>query len=217
MISLDASHVYRDETGRVWPGVTTILGGSKPDSCGRRAWPGVPPWLGRFDRIPADTLEYKRQLGSAVHHATALDDLGVLDEASLDEAVGVRLEGWRRYRAESGFTPLPGCIERIVWHPSIGFCGTLDRIGTLRGGTALIDVKTASASTGLDAGPQTAAYLSAARASMPERELPARVVRGSVHLTDDGRGLYVPHTNGRDWNAFLAALELWNFAQKGTR
>jgi hypothetical protein len=206
-----------DETGRVWPGVTTILGGSKPDAAGRRAWPGVPPWLGRFDHVDENTLEYKRQLGSAVHHATALDDLGVLDETTLDDAVGIRLEGWRRYRAESGFTPLPGAIELLVWHPLIGYAGTLDRVGMLRGGTALIDVKTSDPSTGLDAGPQTAAYLEAHRATRPGA-LSARVTRGSVHLTDDGRYHYVPHTNRRDWNVFLAAIELFNFtAQRGTR
>jgi hypothetical protein len=191
----DATHVYRDESGKVWPSVTRILG-------------TVPPWLGKFDRIPADTLEYKRQLGSAVHHATALDDLGQLDEASLCDEVGIRLEGWRKYRAESGFVPLSGCIERIVWHVSMGYCGALDRIGALRGGQCLCDVKTSDPSTGLDAGPQTAAYLEAYRSTV---SIAARVARCSVHLTDDGRYHIVPHTHRRDFDVFKAALELFNF------
>lgn len=193
-----AAHSYTDEAGRRLPSVTQILG-------------AAPPWLGRFDRIDPSVLEYKRALGSAAHHATALDDLGLLDEDSLDEALVPYLAAWRKYRAESGFVPT--VIEHVVHHPTLGFAGTLDRIGFDGDRRAVcLDVKTADASTGRLAGPQTAAYLEAFRACTPDHGLPARVLRCSVHLGNDGRYVVVPHTNRRDWHAFLAALELWNFA-----
>jgi hypothetical protein len=193
----DPAHEYRDETGRIWPSVTGILG-------------AVPPWLGRYDRIPPDVLEYKRQLGTAVHHATALDDQGLLDETTVCDAIVPYLEAWRRYRAESGFTPLTDAIERVVWHEALGYAGALDRVGLLRSGRWLLpDVKSSDPSTGSDAGPQTAAYLEAYRSHGPL--LPARIDRCSVHLQDDGTYRVVPHTNRRDFNVFCAALELFNF------
>lgn len=198
----DPEHIYADETGRVLPGVTSILG-------------SVPPWLHRYDDVPADVLDYKRQVGSAVHHATALDDQGVLDMDTVDDALVSYLEAWRRYRAETGF--VPDVVEQLVHHPSLGYCGTLDRIGHTRHLVTLLDVKTADPSTGLDAGPQTAAYLEAYRACTPNHGLPARVQRCSVHLSDDGRYRVVPHTNRRDFDVFKAALELWNFSSPKRR
>ena len=194
-----ADHTYRDERERQWPSVTKILG-------------AVPPWYDAYRGVRPDVLEYKRQLGSAVHHATALDDLGTLDESSVQDVIGIRLEGWRRYRRESGFEALDGCIELIVAHPTMDYAGTLDRLGRLRNGDYLLpDVKTADPSSGLKAGPQTAAYLEAYRTMAPNN-LPARVARGSVHLTDDGQYHFVPHTSRRDFKVFCAALELWNFS-----
>jgi hypothetical protein len=201
-------HAYRDDAGATWPGVTSILGGSAPDGRGRRAWPGVPPWAGRFDAVPADTLEYKRQVGEAVHLATALDDRGQLDDETVADVVRPYLEAWRRYRREKSFTPT--LIEQTVWHPQIGYAGTLDRMGTIGRVRWLVDIKTGSESDADLAGPQTAAYLEAARA-MGHAEAQGIVDRGTVHLREDGAYRLVPHTNRRDWNAFLAALELMNF------
>ncbi len=202
-ISFDvATHTYRDESGRRLPSVTQILG-------------AVPPWLGRFDLVPADTLEYKRQLGTAVHHATALHDQGVLDYDTLDDAIRPYLDAWCLYRAETGFVPT--VIEQIVHHPTLGYCGTLDRIGRTPTAVVLLDVKSADPSSGYLSGPQTAAYLCAYLACTPNHGLPARVQRCSVHLAGDGRYRIVPHTNRRDLDVFKAALELWNFSSPERR
>lgn len=213
----DPDHVYTDETARVWPGVTTILGGEKPTV--KHRWPGVPPWSTRYEGIPAEVLEAKRLFGSVVHAATAYHDEGDLDESTLDAAAGRRLEGWCRYRAETGFEPLLErdadgqvlrCwIELVIWHPSMGYAGTLDRLGRTRDGVwTLPDVKTSDPSDGEDAGPQTAAYLRAAQALYPTI-VPALVRRCSVHLTDDGRYRVVPHTDRQDFDIFGHALGLY--------
>lgn len=192
----DPDHVYTDETGRVWPGVTSILG-------------AVPPWLGRFDHVPADRLEYKRQLGTAIHLAIALDADGALDEASVDPAVGPYLAAWRRFKAETGF--VARWTEQVVWHPTYGFAGTLDALGAMPDGRKLlVDAKSGSEQDADLAGPQTAAYIEAARA-LGLAGADGVVSRCSVHLRDDETYRIVPHTNRRDWNVFLAALELHNF------
>lgn len=47
--------------------------------------------------------EYGRQRGSFVHLARHLDDVGELDEDSIDPAIAPYLEAWRRFKRESGF------------------------------------------------------------------------------------------------------------------
>lgn len=47
--------------------------------------------------------EEGRERGSYVHLATHLDDMGELDESSLDPVIVPYLEAWRRFKRESGF------------------------------------------------------------------------------------------------------------------
>ena len=192
----DPEHVYRDQDAHVWPSVTQILG-------------AVPPWLGRFDHIPPDRLEYKRQLGSAVHQAIALDAEGDLDEGSVDPAVLPYLIAWRRYQAESGF--VARWTERVIWSGRHGYAGTLDALGVLPDGRKLlVDAKTGSPVDAPLAGPQTAAYLEAAReAGLAGAD--GVVYRASVHLRDDETYRVMPHTSREDWSVFLAALQLFRF------
>jgi hypothetical protein len=200
---IDPEHYYLDSEGRRWPSVTQILG-------------SVPPWLGRFDHVPEERLNYKRDIGTAVHLAIALDAEGDLDEHSIAPELAGYLDAWRRYKAESGFVAL--WTEHVVWHPALGYTGTLDALGTTGGGMKklLADAKTGSELDADLAGPQTAAYLEAAR-SMGLAGADGIVERCSVHLRDDGTYRVVPHRNRRDWNVFTAALELFNFRCRRTR
>lgn len=205
---IDPEHVYLDDEDHEWPGVTRILGGDDPYGKGRQKWEGVPPWSTRFLHVPPDRLEYRRQLGTAAHAAIALDVAGELDPETVDPAVLPYLEGWRRYRRESGFVPRE--TEVVVWHEVYHYAGTFDHLGTIGPAWYLIDTKTGSDQDADLAGPQTAAYLEAAHAAM---SVPHTVKRASVHLKDDGIYRVVPHTSRRDWNVFLAALELFNFTK----
>lgn len=197
----DPEHVYADDSGAVLPGTTSVL-------------ETVTPWLGRFDAVPPDRLEFKRQLGAAVHAAIALEFADDLDESSLDPAVLPYLEARRRFCRESGFTPT--LSESVVWHPRYRYAGTLDDFGHMPDHVWwLIDSKTIHESHADLSGPQTAAYLEALRAHNPQ--LPPIVKRASLHLRDDGTYRFVPHTNPRDFAVFLAALEIHNFNAQRTR
>jgi hypothetical protein len=206
VLTLTDGHLHRDETGTVWPGVTSILGGDG------RGWDGVPPWAHRFDRIAPEVLEAKRVLGNAVHVATAEDDQGRLDLVQ-EEAIPY-VKAWRTYRAESKFVPVH--IECEVWHELFHYAGVLDRIGTVGKRTYLVDIKTGSEQDADLAGPQTAAYLEAARhlgligATVP-------VTRCSVHLRATGDYRVSIHANRRDWARFQAALELYTFCLERRR
>ena len=123
-LTLSDAHVYTDETGKVWPNVTSILKDA-----------------GIVDTRFFDT--YSRDRGKAVHLATALYDRGDLDEDSVDPIVRPYLDAWIRFRAESGF--VPEMIERIVWNENFLYAGTLDRTGTITGRQVLLDIKSGAA------------------------------------------------------------------------
>lgn len=184
-------HVYRLD-GVVIPNVTRILG-----------------ILDETWRVPAETLRAAAELGTAVHAACEYDDLGTLDESSVDADVWGYLEGWRRFRAETGFAP--ELIEARVFHPKLRYCGTLDRVGTLRGKHALLDIK--SGAKWASHGPQTAAYQAAYEAEGGAHV--ARVqARYCLYLKSDGRYDLVPQKGKGDLSVFLAALTLTQYKEQ---
>lgn len=77
--------------------------------------------------------EWSRDRGSMVHLATHYDDLGELDEDSLDPVIVPYVEAWRRFKRESGFiveaseTGLASRVHR--------YAGTLDTRGYFPAGT----------------------------------------------------------------------------------
>jgi hypothetical protein len=112
----DADHTYRLD-GVVLPSVTHTL-----EAAGIIPPYNGDPWFG--DR------------GTAVHTATWLDDQGLLDEATVDPRIVGHVEAWRRYRRDSGFTPVGG--EAPMAHPLYRYAGTPDRWDA----HLLIDIKT---------------------------------------------------------------------------
>ena len=74
--------------------------------------------------------EWYMNRGTAVHLATALYDKGTLDERTVDPVIRGSLESWKKYR--DGYTP--SSIERTLYDPVYGLCGTVDRL-------ALLDIK----------------------------------------------------------------------------
>lgn len=112
----DADHIYRLD-GVVIPSVTQTL-----ETAGIIQPYTGDPWYG--DR------------GTAVHAATWLDDQGVLDEATVDPHIVGFVEAWRRFRRESGFTPVGG--EMPLHHTLHRYAGTPDRWDI----SLLTDIKT---------------------------------------------------------------------------
>lgn len=93
-------------------------------------------------RIPESTLNWKRDLGIAVHKACQLFDLGQLDEESLDPAIVPYLEGYKTFLVD--YEPTWDGIEQIVFEPTARYAGTLDRVGRTKDGPTLIDIKTSA-------------------------------------------------------------------------
>lgn len=96
-----------------------------------------------YSDLPKATRVMALARGSAVHSATQFNDEGDLDEILLDDALKPYLAAWRKFRAETGFTP--SLIEHRVCHPTYRYAGTLDRIGRSNAGPLqIVDIKTST-------------------------------------------------------------------------
>jgi hypothetical protein len=184
----ETQHRYT-HNGIIIPSVTTILAAA-----------GLPDLSG----IPAVTLQWKAELGTMVHLATELDDLGELDEDSIDDRITPYLEAYRRFKSKSGFEIID--IEKMVFDPALKYAGKLDRFGILNGKRTLLDIKTGVFDP-LSVGPQTAAY------DRANNDLKCN--RYALQLKDDG--IYKLHrlNNQNDFNIFLSALNLYRWKQGG--
>jgi hypothetical protein len=181
--------------GMVLPSVTQILAPIKPD----------------FSMVSADVLERKRQLGQAVHAACELDDDGDLDEGETDPLVLAYLQGWRKFRADTGALVLEN--ERQLFHPTLMYAGTLDRSVSVNGETWLVDLKTVYPNPVPSFGVQLAGYDLLRQADGAE---PA-AKRASVHLLPDGKYRMKTYTNPNDFVCFRALLSLSHWKKENLK
>ena len=112
------------------------------------------------------------QRGTAVHAATALDDLGDLDETSVDPIVAPYLESWRKLRDQMGWKFRRSEIEVELRRGTL--VGHVDRLF----GNVVLDVKSGSPEPWHAI--QTALYASLHGADF------ASVRRYAVYVHDDG-------------------------------
>jgi hypothetical protein len=163
----------------------------------------------------AADIEAKRDLGRVVHaDAHAFDD-DDLDWATVDPRVRPYLEAWATFRANQQLTPV--ARERLVYHPGLGYAGTLDGIFTRRtdGRTVLVDIKLGDPE---DAGGryQTAAYQLAYCAERPGVVIHERLC---VWLRPDLGVPYrvFPYTDWRDLQVWPAIVTTYFCGQAARR
>jgi hypothetical protein len=121
-ITIDADHVYRDQTGAVWPGVTDILTAVLGDQ-----------WAGK-------TGQYHLDRGRSVH---ALFDMLARGEALDDYDVAPGLlpyaDQWRAWQATTGLHFV--ATEVLVHHEAMRYAGTLDAVVRIGKATCILDYK----------------------------------------------------------------------------
>lgn len=189
----EEDHTYWDDAGLV-PGVTTVI----ETVC--QSFAGIPDAF----LIPA------QERGTAVHKATELDDLEILDEDSLAADLTGYLEGWRKFKADTRFEPER--VEEKVFHQKLRYAGTLDRTGTMAWRRSrrkvLIDVKTGGKARGI--GLQLAAY----QAALKEQRGDDIKTRLSVHVRADGTYRIEEYTNPSDMRVFIAMLTAYRWMKE---
>ena len=156
-----------------------------------------------FEGIPTSVLEAKRDLGQRVHFACQLDDEDDLEESSVGDDVLGYLEGYRRFRRETGAAVVLN-EQRVADHV-MRFAGTLDRVLQIAGVKWLVDLKTCIA-TPIAVGPQTSAYLRALAD-------PSVTHRAALRLRPDGTYRFDPLNGADDWTTFMACVALHRFKE----
>ena len=186
----EATHTYR-LGGRIVPSVTQIL---RP--------------LESFEGIPVAILDAARDFGVNCHLACHLDNIGQLDEDSLDPALAPYLAAWRAFKTETGFA-VTGSEARL-FNKLHGYAGTADAIGALYDRLTVIDIKSGIVPSTV--GCQLAAYQGAAESmGLKIRR------RLCVQLAGDGRYKLLEQKDPADWNLFLSAKNLFHWLQKRKR
>ena len=173
----------------LYPSVTEIL-----------ADVGLAPDL---SAVRPDVLAWASARGTALHRAIELHTKGTLDPDSLHPEIVPALAAYLRFVEDSGHEPVASELELV--HPTWGFMGHPDRVGTLAKleDLCLIDWKfTAGFSTNY-VRHQCAGYKILWNAVYPER--PVRKVFG-LHLKKDGRYTLHDVTDAEAEQAFLAAV-----------
>ena len=125
--------------GTILPRVSTILA--------TLAKPGLEAW-----RLKVGVEEAARisktatELGTAIHAATEAWDRDA--ELPADETLRAYVDGYRTWRAQHVAEVVS--IERIVWSPSLGYGGQLDRLYRMRDNRLLLgDIKSSKTVDGL--------------------------------------------------------------------
>lgn len=167
--------------------------------------PGVTSALEPFNDlagIDPDVLRAAAEFGTHVHQAIDMLNRGELNRLSLTQAVEAYVVGWEYFLEDSGFVVVES--EARVYHPKLGYAGTLDVIGNFpdHKELCLMDIKT-SATVPRTVGPQTAAYSEAYAIERRRR----RLRRYCCHVGPNKYNL-IPLVDVRDFDIFKAALTL---------
>jgi hypothetical protein len=158
-------------------------------------------------------IELKRAIGTVVHADCHAWDDGDLDLADVDPLVRPYVDAWITFRNHLHF--VPDTRERVVYHADLGYCGTLDAIGTIQAGRRiLVDIKTGDPE---DAGArfQTAAYQAAYHLTHQDHPIDER---WSVELCPDNAIPYRvhPYHDWQDFQKFRAFVTTYH-AQRARR
>lgn len=175
-------HVYR-VGGVVWPGVSDILDAA-----------GLKTKYGGFQEA--------QWRGLHVHNATELYDQDDLDWNSVHQAWIGYVKAWAKFREERTFVPT--LIEWQGYHPTLGFCGTVDREGTCGDSLEQLDIKTGTEE-------KWHRYQTAGYWILRQNKDAAR---GCVYISEDGTYRKVMHEDPSDIRVFMAALTIYN-AKRG--
>lgn len=156
--------------------------------------------------VKPDVLAWASARGTALHRAIELHTKGTLDVDSLHPEIVPALEAYLRFVEDSGHEAHASELELI--HPTWGFMGHPDRVGTLAklDDLCLIDWKmTASFSTNY-VRHQLAGYAELWNAVHPDR--PVKKCFG-LHLRKDGTYRLHDVTDPEARQAFLAAVVVY--------
>lgn len=164
------------------------------------------PLMSDLRFVKADVLEWKSNLGRAVHQAIELHLADDLEYSSLDNDVAQYFDQFLAFQRDTGFKSLG--TELLVSH-AIGYAGRLDCVGKINGKDGVFDWKTTAQISPVVA-LQTAAYAFAFDLDPSHDFMMVNGRRYALRLDRSKYKLcpYPPHTYDHDLHAFRALLTM---------
>ena len=177
---------------------------------GERELPSVTTVLKGVGLINTDWFtEDARRRGEFVHRALEWRDRDELDPASVDPSLKPYVDGYELFLRESGARW--SCVEQRLGDDTLGYAGTVDRIGTIGDERVVLDLKT---------GPpqpwhalQLAAYHALIRPLLGAAIRPHQVLRYGLYLKPDGTYRLQAYRERSDLAIFRAALAVAQFKE----
>jgi len=160
-----------------------------------------------FSQVPDGLLLPAIEFGQAIHKATELDDLGNLDEDTLDDKLRPYLNAWRSFKKE--YNVRVKYVERKVYSKKYRYCGRIDKVAYVGDWLSVIDIKSSSQlhkATAI----QTAGY----KQAYNEEATKQIIRRYAVLLKEDGTYKVEEYKDPSDINVFLSALTLYNYIRR---
>jgi len=145
------------------------------------------------------------EIGTASALAIKLDIEGQLDESSLDDLVKPRLDAFRKFRQETGYSPR--YCELSLVSDKHGYRGTLDHLGVLNGKCVLLDTKCSQVVQ-----PETDLQLMGYYWLLWEQDYGSVQKRGALRLGRDGEWELVWYDT--DPMVWFAVLEIYRWKTK---
>lgn len=146
--------------------------------------------------IDTDFIAYKKEVGTQVHKACDLIDLGIVDDENLPDDVIPYVAAYRDFIKDK--SPIIESIEAKI-HLDDMYAGTRDRMVILDGKTWTIDIKTGYPYRWHRL--QTAAYWLAEKTDK----------RGSLYLGSDGSYELKEHDDSNDVEIWKRCVDLFHW------
>lgn len=177
---------------------------------GKQKVPGVTrilkPLYGDLRFVKQDLLEYKGELGKAVHKAVELYVLGTLDMSTVVSPVLEYLMQYILFEKQSGFKAT--AAEQFVYS-KLGYAGQVDLVGRFPNGrTATIDVKTTAVIS-----PAVALQLMAYKKGLEDTTGVKVDDRYALRLTPDKYRLHQFKDDNSDLSGFVGLLSAYRWCR----
>lgn len=163
-----------------------------------------------YSMVPEGILSQKRDLGKFVHEATEYVDMGA--EVPYYPGADGYIQAYRKFKNDYNFEPIEAELQ--IFHKTLRYAGTIDRVGLIRSNLAIIDFKTVATIDLCSVGPQTAAYEEAYKLMTGIKK---RLPRYTLQLKPDGTYKFVQCKDKEDFQAFLSALNIYRWREKHGR
>ena len=162
-----------------------------------------------YSKVPLRNLEWKANVGKAVHTAIFWDNTNELNMDSLDEVVSSYFKSWLIFKELyqpkilTEYSEKPICS--VKWHYGV----TPDIVVEVKGGLTIVEVKTVSSMN-----PITAIQTEAQKVAIEENYKLKIKQRWGLQLIPDTMPKLEPYTKLSDHSEWLSAVNVWHLKER---